>query len=73
MITFLASVLVSFVGQFNNKADILMERLRTMADGRTSIQLFTEINHATLDAIAFVSFLFKNLSLFAYAEYVTCR
>ena len=34
-----------------------MERLRTMADGKTSIKLFTEINHATLDAIAHVNFI----------------
>lgn len=31
-----------------------MERLRSLADGKTSIQLFKEINHATLDAIALV-------------------
>ena len=47
---------MSFVTQFNTKADSLMERLRTMADGKTPITLFTEINQATLDAIALIAF-----------------
>lgn len=40
---------------FNAKGDILIERLRTIADGKTTIQLFNEINHATLDVIASVN------------------
>ena len=43
---------MTFVNQFNTKADMLMDRLRNMADGKTRIRLFTEFNHATLDAIA---------------------
>ena len=43
---------MTFVNQFNTKADMLMDRLRTLADGKTIVNLFTEINHATLDAIA---------------------
>lgn len=46
---------MEFVGQFNQKADILMEKLRSMADGKTVISLFPEINRATLDAIALVN------------------
>ena len=52
------SVLLDFVKEFNNKADILLERLRTMADGKTSINLFEELNKATLDAIANVNMFF---------------
>ena len=43
---------MTFVSQFNTKADILMNRLRNLADGQTLIHLFKELNHATLDAIA---------------------
>lgn len=43
---------MNFVSQFNSKADILLDRLKTMADGKTLINLFDEVNHATLDAIA---------------------
>ena len=46
------SVLMTFVGQFNIKADMLMDRLQSFADGKTAVKLFTEFNHATLDAIA---------------------
>ncbi len=43
---------MTFIDQFNTKSDILMDRLAKFADGKTIINLFTEINHATLDAIA---------------------
>ena len=33
-----------------------MERLRCLADGKTIVNLFTEFNHATLDAIAQIAF-----------------
>ena len=56
-------ILMTFVEQFNSKADILMERLRSMADGKTQILLFKEINHATLDAIALVSSVLKTIFL----------
>jgi hypothetical protein len=46
---------MTFVNQFNTKADLLMERLMTLADGKRVVNLFTEINHATLDAIAQVN------------------
>ena len=48
------SVLITFVKHFNTKVDILMERLRTLADGKKTIKLFPEMNHLTLDAIAIV-------------------
>ena len=43
---------MTFVNQFNTKADILMERLKYLADGKTVVDLFSEFNHVTLDAIA---------------------
>lgn len=46
---------MTFIDQFNSKADMLMEKLRLSADGKTPIRLFDEINHATLDAIAQVT------------------
>ncbi len=56
------SVLITFISQFNSKADILMERLCTLADGKNVVTLLTEINHATLDAIAQASFVFVDKS-----------
>jgi hypothetical protein len=47
---------MSFVNQFNSKGDLLMERLRSLADGLTVINLFDEFNHAALDAIALIAF-----------------
>lgn len=46
------SVLITFIDQFNVKADILMERLRTMADGKKIVVLLNELNNTALDAIA---------------------
>jgi hypothetical protein len=43
---------MTLVEQFNVKADILAERLRGFADGKTDVQFFAEFNKATLDAIA---------------------
>ncbi len=44
---------------FNNKGDILLERLRLSADGKTKISLFREFNHTALDVIAAVIYLLK--------------
>lgn len=46
------------LNEINSKADILLERLRSLADGKTSVNLFDEINHAALDIIASVCFKF---------------
>ena len=43
------------VYEFNAKADILLERLRSLADGKTIVRLFNELNHTALDVIASVS------------------
>jgi hypothetical protein len=47
---------MTFVSQFNQTAEILMDRLRLFADGKTSIHLHNEINNATLDAVAQIGF-----------------
>ena len=52
---------MSYMNEFNDKGDILIERLRILADGKTTINLFNEINHAALDAIASV-YIFINYS-----------
>ncbi len=43
---------MSFLNEINSKGDILLERLRSLADGKTQVKLFDEINHAALDIIA---------------------
>ncbi len=47
-------VLNSFIEEFNNKGDLLSEKLRLLADGKTKVVMLEEFNHATLDAIATV-------------------
>jgi hypothetical protein len=42
------SLKIFFIGNFL----YLQKRLRKLADGKTSIKMFHEFNHATLDAIA---------------------
>jgi hypothetical protein len=58
---------MTFVNQFNVKADMLLERLRLFSDGKTIVSLFKELNHATLDAIAQVIFSI-NFSIFKSLE-----
>ena len=43
---------MTFLTQFNSKADILTEKLRTKADSKTVITLLDEFNRVALDAIA---------------------
>ena len=43
------------MSEFNQKGDILIEKLRRYADGKTIIKLFHEINHSALDVIASVN------------------
>jgi hypothetical protein len=46
---------MSFIEEFNSKGDILLERIRTLADGKTVVTFFDELNHAALDVIASVN------------------
>ncbi len=45
---------MNLIEEFNSKGDILLERIRSLADGKTVVTLFNELNHATLDVIASV-------------------
>lgn len=42
--------------EFNSKADLLMEKLRKQADGKTLVYLGKEMNYVALDIIASVAF-----------------
>lgn len=46
---------MTFMGLFNQITNLLTEKLRSMADGKTVVCLFNEVNRATLDAIALVN------------------
>jgi len=59
--------LIGCLDEFNAKTDILMERFRTLADGRTKINLFDEINNLTLDIIT--SVIHKTYFIFRYELY----
>ena len=45
---------MTFMDQFNQITNTLTEKFRTLADGKTVVHLFNEINRATLDAISLV-------------------
>lgn len=45
---------MTFVDHFNQITDCLTEKFRSVADGKTTVNLFNELNRATLDAIALV-------------------
>lgn len=49
-------VLKSFVDELNLKSDILLERFKTIADGKTCVKMFDEMNHIALDIIASIAF-----------------
>ena len=40
------------MNDFNSHGDILMEKLRLLADGKTVVNLFDILNRTALDAIA---------------------
>ncbi len=46
-----------YLRQFNHQGDVLMEKLRTLADGKTPITMLRYLNRATLDVIANVGIL----------------
>jgi hypothetical protein len=45
---------MTFMSEFNAKADILIEFLKKRADGKSEIILLDELNHTALDIIASV-------------------
>jgi hypothetical protein len=40
------------MNEFNSTADILIDRLRNLADGKTTVYLFDEISRAAMDMIS---------------------
>ena len=48
---------MTFVDQFNESADILIEKLSHKADGKTEVAMLDEFNRTTLDIIAKVDFI----------------
>jgi hypothetical protein len=48
------SVLQTFLSHFNQIVDNLSDKFRNFTDGETTVNLFNELNRATLDAIAVV-------------------
>lgn len=47
-----------WVKEFNDKGDILMEKFRSLADGKTLVTFSNEINRFGLDVISSVIYLF---------------
>ena len=47
---------MTFMSEFNSKADILVDFLKTKADGKTEITLLEQFNQTALDIIASVGF-----------------
>lgn len=60
---FQRNVLKTFFDEFNEKSNLLMEKLRSKADGKTRITMFPEINKLALDIISSVAFGFNNDSV----------
>lgn len=55
-----SSMLLAFTEKFNTITDVLLEKLTKIADGKTSVSLYNEVNSATLDAIGLVRSIFKS-------------
>ena len=52
---------MTLMDHFNQITNTLTEKLRSMADGKTVVNLFNEVNRATLDAIALVNDFFYTI------------
>nr|QVK45600.1 cytochrome P450 [Brachionus paranguensis] len=53
---FQRNILLNSIDELNSKIDMLMIRLRSLADGKTRINFLKEISHAALDIIANIAF-----------------
>nr|QEV83801.1 cytochrome P450 [Brachionus rotundiformis] len=60
---FSRQALNGFMDEFNAKSDILMDKLRNLADGKTTIKMLDELNNLTLDVIAAACFGMQNDSI----------
>ena len=60
--------------QFNFSADVLVNRLVTMADGKTEVAMLDEFNRLTLDVVAKVHIEKKNCQniIFIFYFYTYC-
>lgn len=52
---------MTFIDHFNQVTNVLTEKLRSKADGKTVVNLMNEMNRATLDAIGLVKQLILNV------------
>ena len=52
--SFHKNVLNSFIDEFNTKCDILLDKFRSMSDGKQEVVMLDNFNNVTLDAIATV-------------------
>lgn len=62
--SFHKNILNSFIDEFNSKGDILLDKFRSMSDGKQQVNMLHNFNNATLDAIAKVSLHFFVLFYF---------
>nr|AHL88994.1 cytochrome p450 3049B2 [Brachionus koreanus] len=60
---FSRQALNSFMDELNAKSDVLMNKLRNLADGKTTIRMLDELNNLTLDVIAAACFGMQNDSI----------
>lgn len=54
IITIISRYQEFWVKEFNDKGNILMEKFRLLADGKTLVTLFQEVNRFALDVISSV-------------------
>nr|ARQ84122.1 cytochrome P450 [Brachionus plicatilis] len=60
---FQRNILKTFFDDFNEKSNLLMEKLRSKPDGKTLVTMFPELNKFALDIISSVAFGFNNDSI----------
>ena len=53
--------MLKYIDEFNERGDMLIDKLRPMADGKTVVHIYEEISYAVFDIIANV---FKNRFFF---------
>ena len=58
--TFLNRYLKSLIPEFNKSGNILIGKLRCLADGKTVVNMMTEMHKVALDVIAKVLLLFNS-------------
>ena len=51
----------NWVKEFNDKGNILIEKFRSLADGKTLVAFHTEINRYALDVISSVIYIYRRV------------